>query len=272
MVIKKMVKNKVIKIGLELEGCYNEDYVGFDVGDYHDGIKVSPYFKAEHDGSLCSYNNFSNSLTMELVSKIIKIDETDLLVTDLRKLLNGNNEELNKLVSFNDSCGCHIHFSTDKKFKPNIPFYFYVEMRDFFFNKLDKSGLRTDLIKSIKKQYFRGYAKKLIKDSNDRGMEFNFQSESNNYGLEWRSFNLCGVESWDEMRTVLNIATESIKVLVGHLENFELFEEEIIEKPKLKTYDSISVKKKKNKSHSSLRVIGNKTEQLIINFEGRKDV
>jgi len=50
-------------------------------------------------------------------------------------------------------------------------------------------------------------------NSYNRTKEFNAQSERNNQGFEWRSFNLNGVKNWDEFKEMFKIGFECLDFL-----------------------------------------------------------
>ena len=46
-----------------------------------------------------------------------------------------------------------------------------------------------------------------------RHTEFNYRSELDNKGFEWRSFNLMGVKTWEEFKILMGIGFECINFL-----------------------------------------------------------
>ncbi len=213
-----------LNIGIELECIVNRDGLDLNVGDYHNANPFTEIWRAERDGSLYGSNHFYRGYCVELTTEIIDIDDYKKAINELRQYV--GNELLKDVFWFNESCGCHIHFSAKnkKKFYKNIPLCVYPLIRKFFFNELDKSSIiPQDTKELIKKHYYRHYAqkfKKLHLISNNRYLEFNFRSEKQGMGLEWRSFNVRGVETWEELEEMFRIGTDTIKYLASVLNNF----------------------------------------------------
>jgi len=211
-------------IGIELESIINRDYLELDVGEYHNAIHFTDIWRAERDGSLYGSSHFNKGYCAELTTEIIDIDDYKEAIRELKAYVGG--EDLKEVFWFNESCGCHIHFSVkDKKmFYKNIPTCVYPLIRKFFFNELDKSSIiPQDTKELIKKHYYRNYAikfKKIHINSNNRYLEFNFRSEKQGMGLEWRSFNVRGVEKWEELEEMFRIGTDTIKYLASVLNSF----------------------------------------------------
>lgn len=221
--LKKITK-PTIGLGVEIECVYNTGYKHLDVlerGDYHGGTEINDFWELQSDSSISKEGIFKEERSGEFVmyKQTTKEDFFNALKTFKRLISFNGKYALDKLIYFPESCGCHIHFSLGKsKFKDKIPFEYLLRMRKLFFEKLEKSSvLSEDTKQSIKNQYFRHYAQKITKENYFKGIEryaeFNTQSEDCGYGLEWRSFNILNVESWNEFDEMFKIAYESIEYL-----------------------------------------------------------
>jgi len=212
--------------GFEIETIINTEKHNFNIGAYHNGIKLNKYFKLERDSSINagSCREFEFKTDCEFITPILKTKtEFFKAVKNFIKVLSKNNlYKLNEVMNINSNCGCHIHLSlsNNKKFKNFIDYEILKETRDLFFNKLDNNNIINENTKTqVKNNYTRSYAetlKKRVWKSNfntSRLTEFNSCSERDNKGLEWRSFNLCGVKNWLELEELFKIAYEVIYFL-----------------------------------------------------------
>jgi hypothetical protein len=217
-----------ITYGFEIEGVFNLDD-DVEIGDYHDGIEVNGWWKAESDSSIYRDALFTMEKEVEFVSRKVHSERFLTALKSFRSIFGDG--ELSEHMYFNKTCGCHIHFSIPKtKFLRVTPFENYAKMRTNFLKKLKNSNLHNELKESVTKQYFRTYATKLEKYewgrfSNGypprRQSEFNFCSESGGYGLEWRSFNLMGVKTWKEFFALFEIAKDVIEDFVKESINYK---------------------------------------------------
>jgi hypothetical protein len=255
------LKNKPkIKIGIELECGYNSEVVTLPQGSYHEARKISDFWRGERDGSLDKYSfnmcdfNEDYMCMIELTTPIININDYDKAVEDLKSIFKG--EELNKVLCFNKSCGCHIHFSIPEKLYRNVPSIFYRKMKPLFIKELNKSTIIPQETKdTIKQHYTRHYASRFNerhRRAGNRYVEFNFRSEVNGQGMEWRSFNVRNIQTWEQLKEMFKIGTDCIKQLSNTLYNYkmdyytkfkdETKKESINEEVKLEKYDkSISL-------------------------------
>jgi len=210
---------KRIITGIEIESVVNTDYVFIeDVGEYHDGQEINSFWFAERDGSIRHYNEFSDYDCIEFVSNKLSGKTGFFEALESFKRIIGT-KNLKNAIAFNSSCGCHIHFSYLNYFHKKIPYKFFLQMREMFFNEVQNSTLSEETKKSVLNHYFRGYAKK-IKPNHfiprvemEKYKEFNFGSESCGYGCEWRSFNLKDIKSWREFDILFKIAWDCIEFL-----------------------------------------------------------
>ena len=209
----------MIKIGIEIEGVFNGNYTPEEIGEYHESERLNNFWNVERDSSINRSFIFDEEEKIEYISNILYSEE------ELKKALIsfrnsfGSKKQLNKLMYFNKSCGCHIHFGLEKKFFYKvIPYDLLIKTRNYFFKELNNSDLRKELKDSVKKQYFRSYAMKLKKEAYNKGYtprycEFNVSSEKQGRGLEWRSFNLRNVETWKEFNKMFEIMFKTSQYL-----------------------------------------------------------
>ena len=223
-----------MKIGIEIEAVYNRNVVGDIVKGGHgegtpfsfryaqpetfsgvraflssessreDPLLKNPRWRAESDGSLRNYiggdlTNWS-AHTIELVSKVAN-DKDDFInmLNELKGLmtLNCANVELKDVMNFNDSCGCHLHFSfPDFNINKICGYLPLTRVRKTFFDGLNTLDIDAKLKQSIRNQYFRRYARRLTKKGwknnthhKERNAEFNFYYFEYHKGYEWRSVN-----------------------------------------------------------------------------------
>lgn len=280
----------MVKYGVEIECCANTDIVKVDKDGYHGRNSVllaDNYWKSESDGSLRA-GDFTHSDSFEFISKTCK-DEEELskaLVAFEAYFSDGGKYELNEVLSFNNSTGCHIHFSFDNKkflFRKLATFNSFMALRNYFLTAIERSSINDIAKNEIKKRYFRSYASKLTKAGfnnalGDRRKEFNFCSEDNGTGLEWRSINLTGIKTWAEFKEIFAIIIKSINFFKDNRSKFADKRKGIIEKSLYMTFMDnelvevpLDIRIKKDLSVNE--VVVNKNEGIlgrdeIINIEG----
>ena len=215
-----MVNRNRIKIGIEIECCYNRDFVDFSLSGYHSGNFNKKTWKIEGDGSLRNSNIFEDEGTAEFISKVLGGKKTYIkALKEFQNLFNG--EKLENVLDFNTSCGNHIHIGLNnkRKYHNKLSFDTFKELRERYFKEIKNSNvLSEDTKQKILNHYFRGYAQKIKKASwesgtGSRGVEFNKQSENSGCGLEWRSVNLYEVNSWAEFFEVFEIVYNCVEWL-----------------------------------------------------------
>jgi len=217
-------------VGTEIECIVNNKYNSdIEVGDYHDGIPLmirgmeSDSWFVESDSSLSSWNNpFNFPTCMEFVSSIARSKKSFFsMLSEFQERLSHGEYELNEVLHFNKSCGCHIHFSIKGFiFRKKVVYDVYPLVRKYFFKLLDESDISSK--EDIKNHYFRNYALKLTKKSweNVNRAEFNLQDESR--GLEWRGFNLLGITTWKEFYEMFEIAFKVLEYLYELSKGYEI--------------------------------------------------
>ena len=210
-----------IGIGVEIECILNNECLSVEKGGYHHGISIDglPKWTAENDGSLNTSGGFEWSNAIEFVSNCFKSKEKFFeALENWKKFIRKGGKELGDVVRFNNSCGCHIHLSVDKyKFTSKALFGAFTSTRDAFFKLVDENKkLSKETKNKVKKQYFRSFAQEMSESSyksKSSRDEFNFGSERAGKGIEWRSFNLTGVKSWEEFDEMFKIAWKCLSVL-----------------------------------------------------------
>jgi hypothetical protein len=231
-----MVTRNRIKLGLEIECCYNMDLLDFNIGGYHsDRIeKIGKNWKICSDSSLCRSRKFDTENTAEFISGILGSKKTLInALEEFRSFFKGY--PLNEVLDFNNSCGNHIHIGLngDKKYHDKMTFEDFKNLRELFFKQIkDSNNISEETKTKILNQYYRHYSEQIKKEnwknkSSNRYMEFNKQSENSGLGIEWRSINLCGVKNWKEFNSVFEIVYNCCEWLfkkrtTNHKEKFNI--------------------------------------------------
>lgn len=232
-------------IGFEIEAVYNSQLLNLNIGEYHNGIKCGKYWTLERDGSIKA--NFNNEdwknwgSGVEAVS--IKLDSKNKVKAAFKEFKDifskKGQYELNKAFCFNHTVGLHIHISYCKngltqKFNKFIDPSVFKKLRRRLFKDIKNSKLKCS--EDILNNYFRGYANKTRFDeqgnfrfNGDKYQEFNFNSERNNQGLEWRSPNLNGVKTWEEFEFMINLYLKYVYFMIKKLIRNKTEVKEVIE-------------------------------------------
>lgn len=237
---------KKFKIGIEIECIINTDHrKNLNIGSYHSATKTSglKHWKLSRDGSLNTQNTFASSTCVEFVSNLIRSEKGYFLtVNEFKKFLKKTNLELSDVVKFNESCGCHIHISFNEfKFIEKIHAKIYPKMRNIFFEKIRNSNISSK--EQILEHYDRQYSKLFNKthmESPTKYCEFNFRSELNNQGLEWRSPNMLNISKWSEYDEYFKIIFDCLKQFYEMSYKYEIVFNKKISVEKEKIQDSIS--------------------------------
>jgi hypothetical protein len=207
--------------GIEIECIYNTNLLHFNKGSYHEGVPISKHWLIEDDASIKTYlNKFKwsdDGEGCEFVSK--KIDSKKKLINAIKEFKNlfskNGKYELKEVLNFNSSSGLHIHLSVNKdnkeiRFKKIIDPIVFKKIRRRLLKDLKDSNIKSK--NDIIANYFRAYAQKVKFDDNsnfrnpiERRLEYNFISESQNKGFEWRSPCLTNIETWKEFDFLINL-------------------------------------------------------------------
>lgn len=216
------MKSKLL-IGIEIEGIFNADYFKpKKIGNYHEPVRVNKYYRVEHDGSLRRSFNFPREVVAEITTPPIQTKKTFVnTIKGFKGLFkNAERKELNELVYFNDSCGCHIHIGfidgngKQKKISRLLDEDRVLKFRRKFFKALRELDIDDETKEQIRKQYFRGYASRCDKRNyfdRRRRKEFNLTSDEEDTGFEWRSFNLHGVKTFEDFEKIFLMIYDLIK-------------------------------------------------------------
>lgn len=215
-----MVQMSNIIVGIEIEAivCQSK-HSALDVGHYHSGIinKGLAGWKVERDASVHPINDFPTNLPCEFVSSKIfgeKIYQTYL--SNFKKYISKNgNYPLKEVISFNKTCGCHIHFTIkDFKFQDKVWYMIYPKVRQYFFKRVLESNIKNK--SAIVGHYNRSFAKKFMVThikNKERRAEFNFGSEDQGKGLELRGINLLQIETWKEFDEMFEIIWDTLEYM-----------------------------------------------------------
>jgi hypothetical protein len=200
--------------GLELECAVPKDKIK-STGGYHDGILFGAGgWVVERDASLDTSKNGYRSV--EMVSPVFPLEALDSTIDLVRNRLGGRDDD-REGIHINSTCGAHIHFSWKPKgFRRvngmclQMPKRTMEWIRNTAFSRIKEE--LPNAIAPFKKQYFRGYARRIGADLGklytERRYEFHFTEST---GVEWRSFNLMGVSTWGEMKRIVRIGCETLR-------------------------------------------------------------
>lgn len=221
-----------LKVGFEMECIYNLDIIKNDgyISSYHNGhygnfFKKLRFLKAENDNSIKNDKRYFKSMgrpcefifnALDMPTKKIFNKNIELFI----KVFSDNGKyELNKVLKFNKSMGCHFNFSYKNKSPLDLkthPIYLKF-MREYFFKKLKDLKINALAKKGIFEHYNRYYAQQDTLLNNNsicrltRFTEFNI----NNFNrVEWRAANLIYIKTWKELKTILNLYYDSIDFLI----------------------------------------------------------
>lgn len=228
--MRKITENTFL-FGIEAEMEYNAFFVGDIKKDGYHGREKKSFCKgwyAESDGSLRT-EKFSAGSTVELISEPFKYRNLDTTLFSLqeefkKRCKQKRGVKLADYINFNKSCGHHLHVSVGKyKIIPSTSLKIFSQIRSEFFKNLKKE--MSGLYPTIRAHYTRKYAKRLSERAyNERYYEFNLTNEEK--GIEWRSFNCLGVQTWEEYFKLVVIGINSMKkVLTEYINGEKSFSE-----------------------------------------------
>jgi len=263
-----------ISLGIELECECNGKVHKIPMGDYHSGkpIRHLRGWRAETDNSLRTSGEFGNyGYTIEMISPIFKTKTAFMngLKRFQEKISKKGTYELNQVISFNSSCGSHIHFSRDNYlFNKLAIFDIFPEVRKFFFDKLSKSNIQSK--EQILQHYNRSYASELTQCNfkQIRHSEFNFHSELQGKGMEWRSPNMLGIKTWTEFFEFWDIVYDTLKFLFVKASKFKqrINVNIFVGKESYLNKNDIFIKKlvkgKKSTRHIKIKIIKEPVEEI----------
>ena len=229
-----MINN--IRVGVEIECICNinkKDVFNFPIGSYRNGERIPNLnWLAETDSSI----HISRTSRNKLFSKFIE-EPLELISPTVR----GKKEffnEMNKFIKyfsrngkyklkdifyFNKTCGSHIHISIFRKpmlFSKLVINKLLIKTRNKFLEEIKNSSfskkIKTQIIKNYNRSFasteWEGYKRDQVMYR--RNYEFNFYSEVSGKGIEWRSINMYGIETWEHFREFWKIVYNCIESLV----------------------------------------------------------
>jgi len=234
-----------IGIGVEIECLTNTNYFTGRIGDYHNGILVEdmPGWRAESDGSLRlpEDEEYQDWAAVEFVSRRCKgfiglkralenfkgYYQSEQIAQQIPP------NELFQCLEFNDSCGAHIHISmSDATFWKHGLWPAFQNLRNEFFDRMNSSNIQSK--HRILNQYNRRYAERVNKPMryrNAKYLEFNITSEIEGRGLEWRSPNMLGIQTWSEFDEYWDIVILCLKNFCKNVLNCTEVDAEIMDYP-----------------------------------------
>jgi len=218
-----------VVFGFEIEAEYNGDLLHLHRSDYHEGGQFfCPGWWCERDGSL-SPEKFN--MTAEFVPAPTPLLETSTLLGEFKKSITARaakTVELRDVLNFNSTTGAHVHIGLlhrgqgkevlnvrGKRFVVpgkmeemgvlvTLPFLKTVR-------EAVKKGIRRELpafYPGFNKAYYRRYAKRVTKPlGRSRYQEFTTETGYNT--VEYRSLNLRGLQTWNDLFTFYRIVTEA---------------------------------------------------------------
>jgi len=243
-----------INIGVEIESVVNSKIHNINRGGYHEGYPVDnlPGWVAESDNSIHRQNDFDGwEDCIEFVSGIFEGKKQFINgLKKFKKFFSKNGKyELNEVLSFNESCGSHIHLSIeDFSFNKKVIFEVFPKARKYFINHIRKSKIENK--GAIINHYNRYYAKEINKENwkNERYSEFNFYSEIEEKGFEWRSINMRGIQTWKEFFEFWRIVYKSVEYLIKISNNYSKVNyKRLVEKNDIKEMKEFIKNNKKQK-------------------------
>lgn len=222
-----------ILMGIELEGIYNKDSLRSKFGSGYgyrqsNGKIVSDSWMISSDSSLeARGTKFDNYEKAELI-QLPRIGREGFFdsLQEFKKLFKPG-KELKECVEFNKSCGCHVHFSTNRKIFDRCMFEHVGFLREQLEVNLKKK-LSAPTVKNIMDHYNRSYSSKIEEEDFEKFVtgtcsdrrEVNFVSEHKGKGIEWRAFNLRDISTWEEFDGAMEAMYETVEGFLNEVYNF----------------------------------------------------
>jgi hypothetical protein len=212
------------KFGIEIEAIYNRDILPMlRIGQYHRGARNPQLkgFSIQSDGSLNSMSEFPRNNCAEFVTDVRRTKKGFFQQLHRFKdyMSRDGKYELKDVVSFNQTCGCHVHVSlvNGKRFYEMFTIEEFFQVRRYFFNQLQRDKvIGSDAKRLIRSHYNREYARVLKRRTSwrhTRSSEFNVYSERDGRGIEWRGFNLRGITTWVEFLKIFEIVWNTMEYM-----------------------------------------------------------
>lgn len=209
-----MATNRLL-FGLEVECEYDSSKVSIERGSYHAGMKVGRYWFSETDGSLSTTAKFGrNGRTVELVSVPFKLKQFDKVMAELKEKI-FQNKPMAEVMNINNTCGNHIHVSAytyhggkkkgaqllinhgsnRRKLKGITPRQLPLSMKAI---ETIREEVQQFMPAQARARYFRHYAMKTTSKTYGNGSKYSEWNVINDTHAEFRSFNLVGIDKWDD--------------------------------------------------------------------------
>ena len=221
-----------INCGIEIEAEYNSKIMTINRAPHHPSgsnkIAFGKQFFVEIDGSLRALKFKDHPVpndhpgrkelygTAEFVSKMFPITKYKETLDDFKEMIItlGKSKTMSDLIHFNRTTGCHIHISLKDDNKHSFPLK-DVKMSEYIlFNKL-LMGKVTEKLPHVGAhfcgRFYREHARKRNQQK-ARNSSWNFETAENNH-VEFRSFHLMGVETWEDLYTMFDIVFNELSQL-----------------------------------------------------------
>lgn len=213
-----------IKVGVEIECIYNKDKMpNLTIGHYRDPRPTRGLagWKLSHDGSVHPNwieEEYTKTGTVEFISSIAMGKKMFFnYLNDFKKFVSKNGEyELKEVMTFNNTCGCHVHFSIKNfTFQNKVWYMQFPKVRKFHFDKIKASEIKSknDIIIHYQRSFAKKFQRCHMDTRKERRVEFNFHSEDEGAGLELRGVNLRGITTWKEFDEMFEIIWDTLEYL-----------------------------------------------------------
>ncbi len=243
MVQRKKLKNKRrpkvdFIVGVEIEALYNSQKLrNIRISDYHsmDSYKLNKNFYCERDASLRNDKSYGWD-TAEFISNPFLASNYEDIIKSFEQTMKRKSRttDLKEILHFNKSMGAHVHITPlfvknknkiDVNYKRNHQDYnrrkkiIFSEIMNDDFAKRFRTLLRKKVKPILGPDYAkwsrhlnRSYAKvrPISECKSQRRSEWNFSSSSKNR-LEYRSFNLLGVDTWEKFNLMYKAFFEALQ-------------------------------------------------------------
>lgn len=230
-----MIPHKIY-CGIEIETEYNVSKLNLEIGEYHTSCisdyYFGHYFHVENDGSLYTSHKFKYGSMAEFVSAPFDINDWEKVIDDFKNSVieDSGTNKLDDVLYFNNSCGAHIHISvltiregmkkivgdrvkvTAENCGDYVPFKIVSHRALLKINRRILKDIKREMpnvYESISKRFYRGHASEEI-DEYDKYSTWNYRPKEQGR-LEFRSFNLSGVENWTDFKKIYGIVFHAIK-------------------------------------------------------------
>jgi hypothetical protein len=203
-----------ILFGIEVEAEINTNKMRVVNASYHSRevgfpYTLGQYFKTEGDGSLRLKKFHKSGMTTEIITqKPQDVANYKEVIQDFKNAIieKSKTPNLSDVLNFNDTTGCHIHLSLMSDKGLLLPFKMASPKEFVKFNKRLLKEVKTQMphiYGKFSRSFYRSYALKRITEEN-RYCCWNYSLNEINR-LEFRSFNLRGVDNWEDFEKMFDI-------------------------------------------------------------------